>query len=635
MLPTQNGSLRSRKKRRVAVPRADGEKSTLDFTVEDTSAWKESEATCDRRNLRRQVRQTSGSHYASSSSSNGVRQKDTHDERGYRTQGDKTKSVNRTGSKISKTRQAPSASVNHQSVVPRRSNRLQQQQTTRPDMDRVTGRRAREAASQFEIQNENIPPQQPPDVSGRLGRFGRRQPLVHVRPGYARDEMATEEQKAVEEEEEQTAVAQAERRQANRATANQSRQPGSSSQHPSQSVDRNNLAGIHRFNHENIQDIANGIKHIMLFREQHNLPSVRYLEGQDFGPDMHTKVTMRAKLFDWMGEVCHVFKLSRATLYHAYSYVDRFLTRTHVTRRNLQLVGATALWTASKNMDTISIPANHISVSTDGSCTVRDMRSMEMRMVFVLKWVLDPITVDAWVDMHLSKVLKFLDSYKSDYRLYDGLEAGKTGLEQVRLVKYHFERKSWPGINIRDRNVNANPSKLWLTPFEVKFVIHSRVMEIVDCAMLDINALDFLPSMIAATAIFHVLCEQFELVTEAELCQITEYNVEELITCRHWIDKFLTLVPKASNEHYDEYLDTIQRTVPQSDWIRQHVHNPYSFELFQQIAKEQQEEWREPPADEFSELDVSFVDASYATDGEMASYEVTSTEELHSSTVSD
>ena len=70
------------------------------------------------------------------------------------------------------------------------------------------------------------------------------------------------------------------------------------------------------------------------------------------GPYLHTQPAinerMRAILVDWLCDVNHKFKQHPDTLYIAVNIVDRYLAKTEVLRRHLQLVGVTALMIASK-----------------------------------------------------------------------------------------------------------------------------------------------------------------------------------------------------------------------------------------------------------------------------------------------
>ncbi|WIA29322.1 hypothetical protein OEZ86_011827 [Tetradesmus obliquus] len=68
-----------------------------------------------------------------------------------------------------------------------------------------------------------------------------------------------------------------------------------------------------------------------------------YMENQ---PDINEK--MRAILIDWLVEVHLKFKLMPESLFLTINLIDRYLAARQVTRKNLQLVGVTAMLVAAK-----------------------------------------------------------------------------------------------------------------------------------------------------------------------------------------------------------------------------------------------------------------------------------------------
>ena len=66
----------------------------------------------------------------------------------------------------------------------------------------------------------------------------------------------------------------------------------------------------------------------------------------DSQPEMNEK--MRSILVDWLIEVHHKFELMPETLYLTINIIDRFLSVKTVPRRELQLVGISAMLIASK-----------------------------------------------------------------------------------------------------------------------------------------------------------------------------------------------------------------------------------------------------------------------------------------------
>lgn len=68
------------------------------------------------------------------------------------------------------------------------------------------------------------------------------------------------------------------------------------------------------------------------------------------------KPTMRSILVDWLIAAHGEFKLADETLYLTASLLDRFLAKAAVTQTELQLAGLTALWIASKYVETYHVP---------------------------------------------------------------------------------------------------------------------------------------------------------------------------------------------------------------------------------------------------------------------------------------
>lgn len=68
-----------------------------------------------------------------------------------------------------------------------------------------------------------------------------------------------------------------------------------------------------------------------------------YMDSQ---PEINEK--MRAILIDWLIQVHHKFELSPETLYLTINIIDRYLASKTTSRRELQLVGMSAMLIASK-----------------------------------------------------------------------------------------------------------------------------------------------------------------------------------------------------------------------------------------------------------------------------------------------
>jgi hypothetical protein len=95
---------------------------------------------------------------------------------------------------------------------------------------------------------------------------------------------------------------------------------------------------------------------------------------------------MRAVLVDWLVEVHRMFKLIPETLFLCISMVDRYLSLTQVTRDNLQLVGVTAMFIASKYEEIYAPECMDFVYVSDGACTKQQILKMEQTLLNTLQF---------------------------------------------------------------------------------------------------------------------------------------------------------------------------------------------------------------------------------------------------------
>ncbi|KAL9682831.1 hypothetical protein QQ045_014640 [Rhodiola kirilowii] len=106
-----------------------------------------------------------------------------------------------------------------------------------------------------------------------------------------------------------------------------------------------------------------------------------YMDGQS---DINER--MRAILIDWLIEVHYKFELMEETLFLTVSLIDRFLEGHTVARKELQLVGVTAMLMACK-YEEVSVPvvADFIYIS-DKAYTRQEILDMESLMLNTLQF---------------------------------------------------------------------------------------------------------------------------------------------------------------------------------------------------------------------------------------------------------
>lgn len=95
---------------------------------------------------------------------------------------------------------------------------------------------------------------------------------------------------------------------------------------------------------------------------------------------------MRSILVDWLIEVHMKFRLEQETLYLCINILDRYLSRVRVERKQLQLVGVTALLIASKYEEIYPPEVKDCVYITDRAYTRQDILDMEATILAELQF---------------------------------------------------------------------------------------------------------------------------------------------------------------------------------------------------------------------------------------------------------
>ncbi|XP_056602037.1 G2/mitotic-specific cyclin-B1 [Triplophysa dalaica] len=104
----------------------------------------------------------------------------------------------------------------------------------------------------------------------------------------------------------------------------------------------------------------------------------KYLEGREVTGNM------RAILIDWLVQVQIKFRLLQETMYMTVAIIDRFLQENLVPKKQLQLVGVTAMFIASKYEEMYPPEIADFAFVTDRAYTTAQIRDMEMKILRVL-----------------------------------------------------------------------------------------------------------------------------------------------------------------------------------------------------------------------------------------------------------
>jgi hypothetical protein len=114
---------------------------------------------------------------------------------------------------------------------------------------------------------------------------------------------------------------------------------------------------------------------------QHESRPCDYIEAQ---VEINSK--MRAILADWIIEVHHKFELMPETLYLAMYIVDQYLSLQPVLRRELQLVGVSAMLIACKYEEIWAPEVNDFILISDSAYSREQILSMEKGILNRLEW---------------------------------------------------------------------------------------------------------------------------------------------------------------------------------------------------------------------------------------------------------
>lgn len=148
-------------------------------------------------------------------------------------------------------------------------------------------------------------------------------------------------------------------------------------------------------------------------------------------PDYMTKQNdinekMRAILVDWLVEVHLKFKLMPETLFLTVNLIDRFLAEKQVTRRNLQLVGVTAMLIASKYEEIWAPEVRDFVYISDKAYTREQILAMEKLMLNTLRFNLTLPTSYNFqarflkaANMHTDKQVSALSTYLLELSVVD------------------------------------------------------------------------------------------------------------------------------------------------------------------------------------------------------------------------
>ncbi|XP_066258396.1 G1/S-specific cyclin-E [Euwallacea similis] len=269
---------------------------------------------------------------------------------------------------------------------------------------------------------------------------------------------------------------------------------------------------------------------------------------------------MRAILLDWVMEVCEVYHLRRVTYYLTVDYFDRFLSlRPDVPKNQLQLVGVTCLFLASKLEEVYPPRLTELSYVCDGACTPDDILNCELLILNSLGWDLNVMTPSDWLNLYM---------------------------------QIHFQAPS-----VIRRKLHEDTTRSFLFP-QYSGYQFTRASQMLDAFSLDPGFLKFSYSTLAAAAMYFMYGKQVALdvsgLTWEQLQPCSEYMAAFYLVLRDTPDP--RLMSCKSDTPQDEqghpHLNSLRQRVPdlvknENHSLQTHVVNMEYFEKSAIIRLEQ------------------------------------------------
>ncbi|KAE8657936.1 Cyclin-A2-1 [Hibiscus syriacus] len=230
-------------------------------------------------------------------------------------------------------------------------------------------------------------------------------------------------------------------------------------------------------------DIYNYIRVTELNRR----PSTNYMEQvqKDITP------SMRGILIDWLVEVSEEYKLVPDTLYLTVSLIDRFLSHNFIEKHRLQLLGVTCMLIASKYEEICAPRVEEFCFITDNTYTRGEV------------WFFSYYLYIAFMNLALLKKNQsqiLLNSLAVLFVTYSVGSGYMAGVEmESKVLNFLYFHLSVPTTKTFLRRFIQAAQATYKDPcMELEFLANY----LAELSLVEYNFLKFLPSLIAASAVF-------------------------------------------------------------------------------------------------------------------------------------
>ena len=261
------------------------------------------------------------------------------------------------------------------------------------------------------------------------------------------------------------------------------------------------------FSHEKYENNYSSITlHYLISQENIYSPNPHYIKKTQ----KHIKWQMRAFLINWIQEVTSEFMFKRETFHYSVNFFDRFLTKNkNIKKKNIQLIGLTALFLASKVEEVYTPKVENMTYICDGAYTKKKILLLENKMLRILNYNITPPTLNLWA--------------------------------KWTITQWDFFLKSEQGVNhffFKDKDF------IFFKKSDIKsYILFRKLMQLIDTALFDYKTLQYKNRAVVCSFIYILLGLEYKqfLLTNVvnDFCQSDLYLLDEKFAFNNLFDIFL------------------------------------------------------------------------------------------------
>ncbi|KAJ9549653.1 hypothetical protein OSB04_022196 [Centaurea solstitialis] len=174
---------------------------------------------------------------------------------------------------------------------------------------------------------------------------------------------------------------------------------------------------------------------------------LKWRHSVDYMRTMQLEITqeMRGILIDWLVEVCEEYGLASETFYLTVALIDQYLSKKCIGKRRLQLLGITCMLIASKYEEICAPRVEDFCFITDSTYTRGEVLEMEHEILDLLSFQLSIPTTRKFLRLKSTSIayylvtLRFLFAAQSSYKApVLELEFLANYLAELTLIDYSF-----------------------------------------------------------------------------------------------------------------------------------------------------------------------------------------------------